>query len=181
LNNELSKEKAEMIFEEHSNYVYRVALFLSKSKELADDITQETFIQVFRKFYTVDSSKPIQPWIYKVTLNVTRNMLRKQKWLKFMGKLPEKTSLDLVETTVLKTEEENELWTEISNLNLKSREIVILHFYSGMKLKEISVTLGIPLGTCKSRLNTALNTLRKQLPKNNFNFTNKGGDTFEPI
>ena len=114
MNNEISKEKAEMIFKEHSNYIYRVALFLSKSKELADDITQETFIQVFRKYYIVDSSKPIQPWIYKVTLNVTRNMLRKQKWLKFIGKLPEKTSLDLVETTVLKTEEENELWREIA-------------------------------------------------------------------
>ena len=181
MSNEISKEEAEMIFKEHSNYIYRIALFLSKSKELADDITQETFIQVFRKYYTVDSSKPIQPWIYKVTLNVTRNMLRKQKWLKFMGKLPEKISLDLVETTVLKTEEENELWTEISNLNLKSREIVILHFYSGMKLTEISATLGIPLGTCKSRLNTALNMLRRQLPKNHFDLLNKGGDTFETI
>ena len=68
-----------------------------------------------------------------------------------------------------------------SNLTYKSREMVILHFYSGMKLKEISVTLGIPLGTCKSRLNTALNTLRNQLPKNNFDFLNKGGDTFETI
>jgi hypothetical protein len=66
LNNEISKEKAEMIFKEHSNYIYRVALFLSKSKELADDITQETFIQVFRKYYTFDSSKPIQPWIENV-------------------------------------------------------------------------------------------------------------------
>jgi RNA polymerase sigma-70 factor (ECF subfamily) len=181
LSNEISKEKAEMIFKEHSNYIYRIALFLSKSKELADDITQETFIQVFRKYYTVDSTKPIQPWIYKVTLNVTRNMLRKQKWLKFIGKSPESISLNLVETTVLKTEEENELWREISNLHLKSREIIVLHFYSGMKLKEISITLEIPLGTCKSRLNTALNTLRKRLPNNNFEFLNKGGDTFETI
>jgi RNA polymerase sigma-70 factor (ECF subfamily) len=96
LSNELSKEKAETIFKEHSNYIYRVALFLTQSKELADDITQETFIQVFRKYYTFDSSKPIQPWIYKVTLNITRNMLRKQKWLRFIGQLPEKSYLNLV-------------------------------------------------------------------------------------
>ena len=181
MSNEISKEKAEMIFKEHSDYIYRVALFLTKSKELADDITQETFIQVFRKYYTFNSSKPIQPWIYKVTLNITRNMLRKQKWLKFIGKLPEKSSLNLVETTVLKTEEENELWREISNLNFKSREMVILHFYSGMKLKEISVTLGIPIGTCKSRLNTALSTLRRQLPQKDFEVLTKGGDAFEII
>lgn len=181
MSNQISKEKAEMIFKEHSNYIYRVALFLTKSKELADDITQETFIQVFRKYYTFDSSKPIQPWIYKVTLNITRNVLRKQKWLKFIGKLPEKSSLNLVENTVLKTEEENELWREIIKLNFKSREMVILHFYSGMKLKEISDSLGIPIGTCKSRLNTALNTLRKQIPSNDFEFLNKGGDIFETI
>lgn len=170
-----------MIFKEHSSYIYKVALFLTKSKELADDITQETFIQVFRKYYTYNSSRPIQPWMYKVTLNVTRNMLRKQKWLKFIGKLPEKSCLNLVETSILKTEEENELWREINNLNLKSREILILHFYSGMKLKEISESLGIPLGTCKSRLNTALRTLRKKLPKNEFEYLDKGGDTFEAI
>ena len=181
MSNELSKEQAEMIFKEHSNYIYRVALFLTKSKELADDITQETFIQVFRKYYTFDSSKPIQPWIYKVTLNITRNMLRKQKWLKFIGQLPEKSYSHLVETTVLKTEEENELWKEIINLNFKSREVVILHFYSGMKLKEISDSLGIPLGTCKSRLNSALSTLRGRLPVNDFEFLNMGGDTFETL
>lgn len=181
MSNEISKEKAEMIFMEQSNYIYRVALFLTKSKELADDITQETFIQVFRKYYSFNSSKPIEPWIYKVTLNITRNMLRKQKWLKFIGELPEKSSFNLVENTVLKTEEENELWREIIDLNFKCREVVILHFYSGMKLKEISESLGIPLGTCKSRLNTALNTLRRQLPKNDFEFLNKGGDTFETI
>jgi len=174
----ISKEDAELIFKEHSGYIYKVALFLTNSKELADDITQETFIQVFRKYHTYNSSKAIQPWIYKVTLNVTRNMLRKQKWLKFIGKLPEKSSLNLVENTVLKTEEENELWREINNLSFKSREILILHFYSGMKLKEISESLGIPLGTCKSRLNTALSTLRKKPPNNDFEFLDKGGDTF---
>ena len=179
--NELSREKAETIFKEHSNYIFRIALFLTKSKELADDVTQETFILVFRNYSTFDSSKPIRPWIYKITVNVTRNMLRKQKWLKFIGKLPEVSYLNLVENTVLKTEEENELWREIINLNYKSREIVILHFYSGMKLKEISESLGIPIGTCKSRLNTALSTLRKQLPTNDFQFLSKGGDTLETI
>lgn len=181
MSNEISKETAEMIFKEFSNYVYRVALFLTKSKELADDITQETFIQVFRKYHTFDSAKPIKPWLNKITVNITRNMLRKQKWLNFFGELPQKSSLDLVEKTILKSEEEFELWREINNLNLKSREIVILHFYSGMKLKEISDCIGIPLGTCKSRLNTALNILRRQLPKNNFDFLNRGGDTFETI
>lgn len=179
MRNEISKENAEMIFKEHANFIYRVALFLTKSKELSDDITQETFLQVFRKYHTFDYTKPIRPWMYKITLNITRNMLRKQKWLKFIGKLPENNCLDLVENAILKNEEEKELWREINNLDLKSREVVIMHFYAGMKLKEVSDSLGIPLGTCKSRLNSALNSLRRQLSQNEFSFWEKGGDLCE--
>lgn len=181
MGSELTKELAEAIFKEHSNYIFRVALFLTKSKELADDATQETFIQVFRKFETYDPSKPLQPWIYKIALNITRNMLRKQKWLKFIGEEPESGGFNLVEHTVLKNEEENELWRQINHLGLKSREVIILHFYTGLKLKEVSDSLGISLGTCKSRLNYALNTLRKQLPKNEYDLLNQGGEIYETI
>lgn len=181
MNNVISKETAEIIFKEHSNYIFRIALFLTNSKELADDITQETLLQVFRKYQIYDSTKSMRPWVYKITLNTTRNMLRKHKWLKFVGKLPESSGLDLVEETVLKSEEEKELWKVINNLNFKSREIIILHFYLGMKLKEISDSLGIPLGTCKSRLNTAIITFRKQIPLNDFQLLKKGGDIIETI
>ncbi|MBU7005891.1 RNA polymerase sigma factor [Phosphitispora fastidiosa] len=176
---EISKSCAEKLFKEFSNSVYRLALVLTKSKELADDITQDTFIQVFRKYYTYDSSKPIHPWIYKITLNITRNMLRKQKWLKFFNRLPERGNYNLVENAVWKSEEEKLLWTEINRLGVKSREVIILHFYFGLKLQEVADSMGIPLGTCKSRLNYALNTLRKNLPQNEFSFLKNGGELYE--
>ncbi|MCX7710166.1 MAG: RNA polymerase sigma factor [Clostridia bacterium] len=178
---EISRELAEEIFKEHSTYVYRIALFLMKSRELAEDVTQETMIQVFRKYHTYDSSKPIRPWIYKIAVNTTRNMLRKQKWLRFIGEVPESDHSEVLESTVVKSEEEKELWREINNLTLKSREVIILHFYAGMKLKEVSDILSVPLGTCKSRLNSALNTLRKQLPRNEFDFLDRGGNAYETI
>ncbi len=177
----LSKEKAEAIFNEYSDFVYKAALFLTNSKALADDITQETFIQVFRKYHTYDPSRDLKPWMYKIALNITRNTLRKQKWLRFVDQLPEKSCGSSIEGSVLKNEEEKELWKEISNLSLKNKEIILLHFYSGMKLKEISDMLGIPLGTCKSRLNGALNVLRKRFPQNDFKFIGTGGDVYEPL
>lgn len=178
---DISKEKAEAIFREHSAYVYRVALFLTKSKALADDITQETFLQVFRKFSRFDDSKPIQPWIYRITLNTTRNMLRKQRWLYFVGEVPETTDLKSMENTFIKSEEARELWKEINKLALKSREVIVLHFYCGMKLKEAAEIIGIPLGTCKSRLNQGLKTLRKNLPENDIIMLSQGGDIYESI
>ena len=161
---ELSQEDAARIFEDHSTFVFRIALFLTKSSVLADDVTQETFMLVFRKYHLFDPAKPLKPWIYKIALNTTRNMLRKQHWLKFVGETPEKRSLELVEEKVLQSEANQELWRAILSLSLKNREVVILHFYSGLTLQEVAKVLSIPIGTCKSRLNAALHALRQRLP-----------------
>ena len=105
-------------------------------------------------------------------------MQRKQKWLQFFQEIPERDCSDLVENTVMKSEEEKELWKWINRLGPKSREIIVLHFYTGMKLAEVADFLGIPLGTCKSRLNTALNNLRRQFPESEFTYL-IGGDAYE--
>lgn len=160
LSDGITQDQAEEIYISHSAYVYRTALVLTKSKALAEDVVQETFLRVFQKFHTYDDEKPILPWIYKITVNVTRNLLRKQRWLSFIGDAPEKEGFDLVEASILKDEEEQELWAAVNRLSLKHREIIVLHYYCDMKLKEIADILAIPIGTCKSRLNSALNALR---------------------
>lgn len=162
---EITKEQAEAIYEEYSAYVFKTALFLTKSRTIADDVTQETFIQIFRKYYTFDLTKPIKPWIYKITLNITRNMLRRHKWLHLFGDMTETVDLYNVEDSVLKGEEEREILSEINKLPQKSKEIIVLHYYAELKLNEIVEVLNIPLGTCKSRLNTALTILRRNLPE----------------
>ncbi len=168
MNKEISKETAEMIFNKHNNYTYRIALFLAKSKTLADDITQETFLQVFRKYHTYDTTKPIEPWLYKITLNITRNTIRKQRWLSFRDQLPEDTASDNTEGIILKNEEEEIIWKAVDSLTHKSKEVILLHYYADLKLVDVADILGIPLGTCKSRLNSALTSLKKQLSKTNF-------------
>ena len=178
---EITQEQAEAIFREHSAHIYRVALFLTKSPALADDITQDTFIQVFRKYSSYNPSMPISPWIYKIAVNTTRNTLRKQKLFHFMKETPDNEDYILVEEQILKNEFAGELWKEINSLPLKSREIIVMHYYSGLKLNEIATALGIPLGTCKSRLNAALSALEKKLQKNSTVNLNKGGEAYEPI
>lgn len=178
---DISKEKAEVIFREYSAYVYRVALFLTKSKVLADDITQETFLQIFRQYHRFDCSKPMEPWIYKITLNITRNALRKHTWLSFVNEIPEASDSVSVEGAVLMSEEAKKLWEEINKLTLKSREVIVLHFYCDMKLKDIAEILSIPVGTCKSRLNLGLKALRLSMPEDDFMTLHRGGDVYETI
>ncbi|MGE8203813.1 RNA polymerase sigma factor [Heyndrickxia sp. NPDC080065] len=176
---QITREHAEQIFSEYSPFVFQIALLLTKSESLADDITQETFLQVFKKYHTYDRSKSMKPWIYKITLNTMRNMLRKQKWLTFISFEPESSQGNVVEKTIIKEEENEELWEEINRLSIKSKEVIVLHFYSGLKLSEVAEILDIPIGTCKSRLNTALKMLRKRLTKNGALKIRQGGNIYE--
>lgn len=164
----ISKETAEMLFNSHNAYIYRIALFLTKSKALADDITQETFLQIFSKYHTYDNRRPIEPWIYKITLNTTRNTLRKQRWLSFIDQFPEYAACDDTEDIILRNEKEAMLWEAVDSLSYKSKEVILLHYYADMKLSDVADALGIPLGTCKSRLNAALRNLNKCLAETNF-------------
>lgn len=176
--NKLDRIQAQDLFETYSPYVYRVALFISKSKVLADDITQETFIRIYEKYDTYNKERPIEPWIYQITLNVSRNLLRKRKWLSFLSKVPEREVTETIESHLVKNEEDQALWNEINKLSNKYQEIIILHYYTGLKHIEIAEVLGIPVGTCKSRLHTATKQLRKNLSGHQL-FKSYGGESVE--
>ncbi|WP_409343359.1 RNA polymerase sigma factor [Paenibacillus sp. MBLB4367] len=177
MHQKIARKRAEEVFNDYSTYVYRVALLLTRSASLADDVTQETFLKVFKKIHTYDPMKPMQPWIYRITVNTTRNLLRKQRWLSFVGFTPDvQCESASVEGSIIQAAENEELLKEVNRLPLKGREVIVLHFYVGLKLTEIAETLQIPLGTCKSRLNAALKILRIQLPGNEMFSISEGGE-----
>ncbi len=173
INWSISKTEAENIFKEYETYVYRTALFISKSRSLADDITQDTFIKVFASYERYDQTRPLKPWIYQITMNVAKNHLKKQKLLRMFPFFIQETKHDYVnsiETKFIQSKELQYLWKYVCELSDKSREMIILHFYLELTLKEVSEIIHIPVGTCKSRLNTALNQLRKKTKRDEFSF-----------
>ncbi|MGD7022384.1 RNA polymerase sigma factor [Rossellomorea vietnamensis] len=175
----LNESQAEELFSEFRDYVYRTALLLTKSRSLADDITQETFIRILTKYHTYDETKPIKPWIYTITINVTRSIMRKQKWMDRLSIFTDNIEDDRInslEDIFMHNEEVREIWEAVKGLSIKSREILILHFYLGFTLRESADVLRIPEGTAKSRMNTALKQLRRlDLEK----FSQKGEDAVE--
>lgn len=157
----ISEEQARELFIEHSPYVYGIALMLTKSKMLADDMTQETFLRAFQKYHTYDVSRPLRPWLYRITMNLVRSNLRKQRWLSFWGQVPAYADeVVSIEELILKSERERELWLSVNTLTKKRREVIVLHYYAEMSLPEVASILDIHLGTCKSRLHAALKQLR---------------------
>ncbi|RQW13865.1 RNA polymerase sigma factor [Paenibacillus rhizophilus] len=154
------QRQARKIFEDHSSYIYGVALMITKSPAMADDVTQETFLRAFGKYHLYDSSRPIRPWLYRIAINITRSMQRKLRWQSLFGYVPERESGDSLEHIILDHERHAELWEAVSGLSKKQREVITLHYYAELPLRETAETLGISIGTCKSRLNAALEKLR---------------------
>jgi RNA polymerase sigma factor (sigma-70 family) len=158
-----SISKAEELFELHAPYIYKAALLMTRSRTIADDITQETFLRFFQKYHLYDEQKPIKPWLYRIAVNVTRNTLRKQKWLSFWGEVINSEKIDSAEDQFMITQRDQELWSTVHTLSSKLKQIIILRYHSELSINEIAEILQIPLGTCKSRLHTALNIMKLTL------------------
>jgi RNA polymerase sigma factor (sigma-70 family) len=162
----IEEQIARQLFDTYSSYVFSTALFLTGSQILADDITQDSFVKIFRSYENYDKHKPIKPWIYKIVLNTARTALKQQSKIKTLPLKSELPSIDTDATDgLLEQEYQEALVTALNRVSDKSREMIVLRFFNELSLADIAETLSIPLGTCKSRLNSAIKQLRKELPE----------------
>ncbi len=158
---EISKEEAKRLYDAHYIQLVKFATFLLKSKANAEDIVSMTFIKCFEKYYQWDDSKPILPWLRKILINEIRQEYRRSKRIIHMEEpITDLETLHFVEELLI--EDRNKvLWRCVEHLKPKLRTVVVMHYYESLTLPEISKVLNIPVGTCKSRLNSALTQLRQ--------------------
>jgi RNA polymerase sigma-70 factor, ECF subfamily len=151
----------------YSPIVERFAIQMGNRPDEIDDITQEVFIRVYR-FLNQFSQAKFTTWLYKVTLNVTRDFSRKKaghlKRIFFLQKEPQVHPMD-TEHHILRTEEDRTLHECIQKLDEKYRIPIILHYFHDRKYDEIAEILNLNLSTVKTRLLRAKEMLKKQLER----------------
>lgn len=139
---------------------------------LADDVFQNTFLQVFRKAGQFEPGRPVRPWLYTVATNQAIDALRRQGRHQAVSLDQERDEsadaetpqlLSLLESREsgplehLQGEERRQLVREsVERLPEFLRQVVLLAYYQGMKYRDVAEVLGIPVGTVKSRLHAAL-------------------------
>ena len=128
----------------------------------AEDLASTVFIKIFEKFETFDQSKAsISTWIYTVTRNTVIDYFRVRKVHEEIGEE------DIVEDDtyqgILDAESLEELADALEKLPERERDIIILHYYSGMQLKEIAPKLNMSYSNCKLVHNKALMRLRQYM------------------
>jgi RNA polymerase sigma-70 factor (ECF subfamily) len=159
----------ERIYQTYYRVVYSRCLRMTRSVAEAEDLTQDVFIQVFRKLKTFRGESSFSTWLHRLTVNAVLMHFRKPR-LKY-----EQTSLDdsAPDQCVSGNESYNKLSIvdrialneAIRQLSPGYRAVLILHDVEGYEHSEISEMLGCAVGTSKSQLHKARMKLRRLLKK----------------
>ena len=133
----------------------------------ADDLAAETFVVAFRNWGKLDPERAVRPWLFGIAANVMRHHWRKERR---MLRAYARTGVDPVfaedDDAVERADasvRRLELAEMLAALSRDEREILLLHAWAGLTDTEIAETLGLPIGTMKSRFSRTREKLRNQL------------------
>ena len=168
------------IVREHADRVYRLAYRLSGNQHDAEDLTQETFIRVF---HSLASYQPgtFEGWLHRITTNLFLDMARRRSRLR-MEALPEDTDRLIgddpgPDEVYSQTHLDPDLEAALDELPPEFRAAVVLCDVEGLSYEEIGATLGVKLGTVRSRIHRGRQALRASLERRRALADDTAGDS----
>jgi RNA polymerase sigma-70 factor (ECF subfamily) len=156
---------------QYKDSVYAFLRRFLSDRDLVDDVFQETFLQLYASRNTFDLSKPLRPWLFTIAANKAKDALRRKQRADTtnLGSMfdGEEYSVDDVLNTLehddhrpyddlIREETAAQVKRVIARMPARLREILILAYFHKFSYAEIGGILGIPVGTVKSRLHTAV-------------------------
>jgi len=156
----------EQVVREHSARVYRLAYRLSGNAQDAEDLTQETFLRVFRSLAGFTPGT-FEGWLHRITTNLFLDMVRRRQRIRFEA-LPEDAerlpgSAPSPEQVYVDTHLDPRIQAALDALSPEFRAAVVLCDIEGLSYEEIAATLGVKLGTVRSRIHRGRTQLRAAL------------------
>ena len=161
----------EYLYQAHCRRVYSVCLRMIKNRTEAEDLTQQAFLQVFRKIGTFRGESRFSTWLHRVTVNVVLMHLRQKKPTEILTEDLERYSSNgegprehgSSDTSMLGAIERFNLMRAIRKLPSGYKQIFLMHDVIGYEHSEIAGLLGCSTGCSKSQLHKARKRLRRLL------------------
>lgn len=153
----------DQVVRDHGDRVFRLAYRLSGNAHDAEDITQETFIRVFRSLANYRPGS-FEGWLHRITTNVFLDLVRRRQRIR-MESLPEETERiagrePSPEQAFSDANLDPDLQAALDDLHPDFRAAVVLCDVEGLSYEEIGATLGVKLGTVRSRIHRGRLALR---------------------
>jgi len=148
----------DILFSKYNNKLYASLLAFTKSQELAEDLTQKTFIRVWKKIETFRGDSSLFTWIYRIAINLAKNEFS-SKQAKNQGITDNiddtydlESSVSSPESHVIEAESMQAVMDFIASLPSDLREAISLREFDGKSYEEIAQITGSPIGTVRSRI-----------------------------
>jgi RNA polymerase sigma-70 factor (ECF subfamily) len=150
----------ERLYREHAGRVYGLCLRMTRDAQLAEDCTQDTFINAWRALARFETRSSLSTWLHRIAVNVS---LAKRRKCSPVEPLPEEQEGGELGWTLETPLEVREIESAIGDLPDGARDALVLHALYGYSHGEAAQMLGIAEGTCKAQLHRARKLLRKRL------------------
>lgn len=156
----IGNDKGEEIYKEYHEKVLHLIYGKINNYTLAEDLTSDVFVKVFSKLDTFDASKAsISTWIYRIAQNTVIDYFRTRK---VYSEVPEEIAEESnIDDELLNNETLDALADALSELPERDRDLIILHYYHNLTLKEAAERLGMSYSNAKLVHNKSLVVLER--------------------
>ncbi len=153
------------------------------SSDLAEDVFQNTFLQLYTKTDQYEAGRPVRPWLYTIATHQAIDALRREGRHTSVRLDQERDERDADAPPMLAMLESNlpgpldqlqdeerrqQVRNAVNSLPDFLKQVVILAYYQELKYTDIAAILKIPVGTVKSRMYTAMNKLQEHWSESNY-------------
>ena len=141
--------------------LYRIARLVLRDTDSAEDAVQETLVRAWRDLPALRDPARFEPWIRRVLMRAITDEFRSRR--------RQRAAITLLRIEPSFPDSSDELATReqlnrgFGRLSVDHRAVLVLRLYQGLSLEETATTLGIPVGTAKSRLHYATEAMRLAL------------------
>lgn len=154
------------LYDNYSGALFGIISKMITDKELAEDVLQEAFVKIWNNFSSYDPSKGrLFTWMLNITRNLTIDTVRSKSYKKQSKIQTTEISVTYASNNINENDKFDSLGIrkQVTLLKEDQQQIIDLAYFDGFTQEEISKKLGIPLGTVKTRMRTAISILKKLL------------------
>jgi len=160
------------LYDLHSKYFYTIIYYILRDEAEAEDVLQEVFLQIWEKVDSYDESlgNPLA-WITRITRNKAIDRLRSKGFKKRSNEIDlervfnfsSDSASENPEKVTTTNQEQAEIVQALRTLNQNQRDLIEFAYFQGYSQSELAEHFKIPLGTVKTRMRTAMLSLRDRL------------------
>jgi len=163
-----AEQQLEQLMNEYGDAIFRMCYLYLKDYHLAEDATQDTFINTMKSYDSFQYKSSEKTWITRIAINYCKNIIRTQWFRNARNSYEENMSNEEI-SPIVDLLERDSISKAIMKLNENDRKIIILYYYQELSMKEIADIIGKSENTTIQRLNRARKKLKNILVEVGYN------------